>query len=293
MWRYVDIHHIIVAMGSIGDSSAVLIDKVLPQHHTAVTLLGGLLAAPGENPVEWLDLACGKGQIISQMEKSVSEAELRARIGYHAYDIENEHTRIAEKIANTLHFRSVDVKIGEMEHFSKIYPEEQKFSFISFTNTVHELQPRLIANLLIQLLLRLGEHGILYIYDMETLPMPELGAVPWDGDDFKKLLATMLQDLGCPAVPLLVQRWQHTSCVGWSVNLQRANLQISNDAIKDRAEEVIAKAEQQIADILEYKLKNATEALEALTRYRSDNEEENKRKMKLLYEFWALDRALN
>ena len=58
-------------MGSIADSSAVFTKKVLPQHHTAITLLGQLLAAPAAEHIAWLDLACGKGQILAQLDENI------------------------------------------------------------------------------------------------------------------------------------------------------------------------------------------------------------------------------
>ena len=222
----------------------------------------------------------------------MAEPELRGKIGYHAYDIENQHTRISEKIAKGLNFRGVHVEVGEMEHFGKIFPAEQKFSFISFTNTVHELRPTMIGSLLVALLLRLSGNGILYIYDMETLPTPELGAVPWDGDDFKKLLIGIFADLGCQAIPLLVQRWEHSSCSGWSVNLHRNHLQVSDDKIVAGSDKAIDGAKATIAQILAFRLHTTAEALEALTRFGPDNEEEKRRMTKLLYDFWSLERAL-
>jgi hypothetical protein len=280
-------------MGPLADSNAVLVKKILPQHHTAITLLGGLLTAPGTEQVEWLDLACGKGQIISQFERNIAELNLREKIAYHAYDIKDEHTRVSEKIARSLNFRSVDVKIGEMEHFPNIFPPEQKFSFISFTNTVHELRPTLVGSLLIALILRLSDTGILYIYDMETLPLPELGAVPWDGDDFRNLLSEIFKDLGCQPIPLIVQRWEHSSCSGWSVNLQRNYLRVSDAVITENTERAATGATAVIIAVLKYKLKITAEELEALTRFGPDNEEEKKRTIKLLYDFWSLERALH
>lgn len=279
-------------MASIADSSAVLIDKILPQHQTAITLLGGLLSAPSLAELKWLDLACGKGQIIAQIEENFAEPELRAKIGYYAYDIENQHTRITEKLANGLNFRDVSVKVGEMEHFEEVFPSDRKFSFISFTNTVHELRPGRVGSLLVALMLRLTGNGILYIYDMESLPLPELGAVPWSGDDFKKLLIGIVTDLGSQAVSPIVQRWRHSSCLGWSLNLNRSHLQISDDAIIANSEKAVAGASAAILEILKVRLQSTAEALEALTRYGPDNEEEKRRITKLLYDFWSLQRAL-
>src|SRR5262245_52257495 len=128
-------------MSSIADSDAVLAKRVLPQHQTAITLLGQLLAAPSTEHIAWLDLACGKGQILAQLDKNLPDVVLRGRISYLGFDIDNENSRLAEKIASGLKFSDVEVKTGEMQDFSKLFPIEKKFSFISFTNTVHELRP--------------------------------------------------------------------------------------------------------------------------------------------------------
>jgi hypothetical protein len=199
---------------------------------------------------------------------------------------------LAEKIASALKFRAVEVKIGEMEDFGRILPSERKFSFVSFTNTVHELRPQRIASLFLDILLRLDAKGVLYIYDMEMLPVPELGAVPWDGDDLKKMIVVLLDELGCGKPSLIVQRWKHASCTGWSVNLQREHLQVDDEVITEKREAAIAKAALVIEEVLRYKLETVSEALESLTRYGSDNAEEAKEKIKLLYEFWSLERAI-
>lgn len=280
-------------MAAIADSRAVLTKKVLPQHHTAITLLGQLLAAPGNDQISWLDLACGKGQILAQLDENIPEPELRGKISYCGFDIENENSRIAAKIASGLKLCAVEVKTGEMEDFSKVYPPERKFSFVSFTNTVHELRPQLIARLILAIILRLDSRGVLYIYDMEMLPTPELGAVPWDGEDIKRVLTTIFDELGCRKPPLIVQPWGHSSCSAWSVNLNREHLQITDEVIAARSEAVVVKAASVIADVLRNKLKTVSDALESLTQFRSENEEEMKEKIKLLYDFWSLQRAIN
>jgi hypothetical protein len=127
---------------------------------------------------------------------------------------------------------------------------------------------------------------------MEMLPVPELGAVPWDGDDVKKVIGVLLDELGCGKPALIVQRWKHASCTGWSVNIHREHLQVNDEVIAEKREAAIVKAAYVIADVLRYKLNTVTEALESLTRFGSDNAEESKEKTKLLYDFWSLERAI-
>jgi hypothetical protein len=60
-------------MGAIADSDAVHdIRRILPQHQSALTLLNSKLQNPAVQSFRWLDLACGKGQIISQLEENLS-----------------------------------------------------------------------------------------------------------------------------------------------------------------------------------------------------------------------------
>jgi len=127
---------------------------------------------------------------------------------------------------------------------------------------------------------------------MEMLPLPELGAVPWDGDDLKKVLSAIFDELGCAKPALIVQRWKHSSCSGWSVNLHREYLQVTEEEILAKKDAVVAKAATVIVDVLKYKLRTVSDALESLTRFGSDNAEENKQKTKLLYDFWSLERAI-
>ena len=78
-------------MSGIADSSAEFTKKVFAQHQAAITLLGQLLVDPAVSQVDWLDLGCGKGQILAQLEHNIPEKEVRAKIGYCGYDLENKH----------------------------------------------------------------------------------------------------------------------------------------------------------------------------------------------------------
>jgi hypothetical protein len=85
---------------------------------------------------------------------------------------------------------------------------------------------------------------------MEMLPLPELGAVPWDGDDLKKVLSAIFDELGCAKPALIVQRWKHSSCSGWSVNLHRDYLETTEETIVAKKASVVAKAASVSSDVL-------------------------------------------
>lgn len=81
----------------IGDSSAVLeFERMLPQHQAAITLLSSLLQNPQVDKFYWLDLACGKGQIISQLNENLT-IENRKKIIYHGYDINVDYLKELNK----------------------------------------------------------------------------------------------------------------------------------------------------------------------------------------------------
>jgi hypothetical protein len=54
-----------LTMDALADSKAFRDnDRVLPQHQAALLLLQKMLADPKVLSVKWLDLACGRGQIL-------------------------------------------------------------------------------------------------------------------------------------------------------------------------------------------------------------------------------------
>ena len=276
---------------SLGDSSAVSIPgRVLPQHHTAVTLLGAMIAAHPEAPFDWLDLASGRGQIIAHLEDTLPDPALRGKIRYLGYDINNDYARETEWLASQLKFAQSRVITGELGHFSRICKPDETFSFISFTNVVHELPPVLFGELFLQLILRLKPDGMLYIYDMELLPDPELGAVPWDAADVRRLLMFIFKELGAKAAAPMVQRWPHATCTAWSVQLDRKKLDVDTQSITNGFETKQARTAAFITDLFREKLQRTIELLEELTLHGGQTGEEQKKKTKLLYDFWSLSR---
>jgi len=279
-------------MPSIADSSAVLQTAVLSQHQTALTLLGNLVSGPDHVKVGWLDLACGKGQIIAQLEQNIPEPGHRAKIDYYAYDIDNGHARTTQKLAAALQFGQVVVNTGEINNFEHVFPPDQKFSFITFTNTVHELSPRIIPSLLLQLIVRLKDDGVLYVYDMEQITPLELGALPWLAADMRTLMTNLFHALGCAALSPNVQGWTHHSRSGWSFTLQRQHLQITEEKLVSLSPHALEGAEATVRAILSARLQATVAALETLTTYKSDNANEADERARLLHDFWSLKRTL-
>jgi hypothetical protein len=66
-------------MTKLRDSKAILdTERLLTQHQAIITIIQGLLGNPALTEYKWLDLACGKGQIISQLDINISDYPLTA-----------------------------------------------------------------------------------------------------------------------------------------------------------------------------------------------------------------------
>ena len=273
----------------IADSSAILdISRLLPQHQSAITFINTKLQNPSQRELSWLDLACGKGQIISQLSENI-DIDNRRKIKYIGYDINPEYTRAAQKIARDLGFVSCGFLHGDMSSFAKIV-ESSDFDFVTFTNTVHELIPKVFANLLVDSLIKLSDCGELFIYDMESLQKSELGALSWSGGEIGQLLNNLLKVIGTnykihPSV------WRHSTCQGWTVVIQREHLHITNENLISKRSEIITCLNETFDELIDKRLEKCKKRLQA---YQSDGVEtaaDEKLKESSLYEFWALHNA--
>jgi SAM-dependent methyltransferase len=210
-------------MSSLADSSAVLdMERLLVQHQAALTLLQGMLSNPSCHELSWLDLACGKGQIIAHLRQNLSESE-RRKIRLVGYDIENSHSKQAKRIAESMGLAAFSFEVGELGRFRENRATIGPWRFVTLTNTTHEIAPTSLAEILVSCIDRLTDDGCLFLYDMERLPTPELGAVPWSAAEMKVILMTLCRTLGCDAYEPAVGRWAHRSCDGWNAQLHRSH----------------------------------------------------------------------
>ena len=91
-------------MTTIADSSAFKDrDRILAQHQAVLTLLQARLSTPRLPIFRWLDLACGRGQIIVSLHENLS-TDARARIEFWAYDVDQRFALETRKTAESLHF---------------------------------------------------------------------------------------------------------------------------------------------------------------------------------------------
>jgi len=277
---------------TIADSNAFRdSNRVLPQHQAALTLLQGRLSVPGVPRHSWLDLACGRGQIIASLKANLS-SEARAKIEYWAYDLDQDFARETRKTAERLGFASLQTRIGDLSDFDRIVPSSTLFDFITLTNTIHEIEPTRLATLLVNCVGRLTPTGSLFIYDMEKIKPPELGAVPWDRDDIRRIVLRMLDALGASNYRPEVGLWHHSTCNGWNVQLERQHLGAAREEVMARSPDAVRRTREEISELLRGRLVGCRASLETLTMYGAETAEEQENKERLLYEFWSLSRAL-
>jgi hypothetical protein len=277
-------------MGTIADSKAARVERVLPQHQAALMLLQELVSDPKVQSVRWLDLGCGRGQILTGVNEQLASAS-RSKIDYSGYDISNENGREADKLASAAGFRSHEMKIGGLMDVGKLL-DDRPFEFITFTNTVHEVDPRHLGIVLVDAVLRLAPSGKLFIYDMEAIRPPELGAIPWSAVEMTDVARQLVAAFEVPGYDPPVAHWKHTSCDAWSVQIHRDHLGGADkhlSTLRAGAEAATARA---VTDLLKAKYRRCREALTNLTTYGPETAEEAATKETLLYEFWAVSRAL-
>ena len=278
-------------MNSIADSNAFYDpERMLAQHQAALTLLQGMLSDPHSTEIAWLDLASGRGQIISHLQKNLSETE-RKKLSFQGYDIDNSHSRTAEKTAESMGLAKYAFEIGEIGQFWHRGTTGGPFDFITLTNTVHEIQPSCLAEILTRCVERLSENGRLFIYDMEKLEAQELGAVLWTAAEIKIILTVLCRSLGSENYEPSVGNWTHKRCNGWNAQVIRSHMQLP-EKFCNRSTQAINATADKIASLLELKLKVVKAALESLTRFNAETCEEASDKEGLLFQFWALSRAL-
>lgn len=279
-------------MTTIADSTAFKdTERILPQHQAALTLLQGRLSAPGIVRLSWLDLACGRGQIIVSLNRNLSP-QARAKVEYWAYDLNHAFARETRKTAEGLGFATFETHVGDLSDFDKILPTGVQFDFITLTNTIHEIQPVRLATLLVNCLGRLTPTGSLFIYDMEKIKPLELGAVPWSRDDIRQILLRMLDALGASSYRPEVGLWNHSTCNGRNVQLERKHLNLSRDDVTARIEDAIKGTRGEIVELLRRRLELCRASLETLTICGAETAEEQEDKERLLFDFWSLSRAL-
>jgi len=279
-------------MTTIAGSSAVLqTDRVLVQHQAVLTLIKDRLEDPNRPSFKWLDLACGRGQILAHLDLVLSQTH-REKIEYLGLDIEQQHVREAERLAAKLLANS-RFEVCELHRFEQVLSDGERFDIVTCTNTVHEISPSQLADTFVGCVCRTDPSGSLFLYDMESLPKLELGAIPWTGKEIEEIIRAILVAAGEYTYSPQAATWPHRSCNGWHIGLNRSYLGISDATLLSNRTAMRDKAAKRIEDLLKRKLLTTHQVLETAAKYGPETESEAAAIQALTYNFWAIARALN
>jgi ubiquinone/menaquinone biosynthesis C-methylase UbiE len=278
----------------LADSHAVLDqDRLFAQHQAALTLLQSRVQNPKITEFHWLDLACGRGQIIAHLDGNLTPPA-RAKISYHIYDVKAGYVSTTRKKADLLGFKSVSQITDSLAKLDGHFAQKEAFDFITFTNTVHELSPRLVAATLVSCLLMLKPKGSMFVYDFESFPPgeQELGAILWTRAEVKAIADAMLTALGVKNYPPEVGQWRHKSCTGWNTHVEREHFDRTRDELMKLAAAAITATENAMIDILKVKYEQTKQVLNSFTENGAETDEEKQERTAAVFDFWALTRAL-
>lgn len=279
-----------VCLTSFADASAARqTGRVFPQHQAAITLLQGLVGNPRSSEICWLDLACGRGQIISSLDDNLKDTA-RRKVHYFGYDINDKYVSETSQRASSLGLAGNQCKVGDLSDFPKLVPPGS-FDFVTLTNAVHEIPPRDLASILVECILRLSPTGTLFVYDMETLDPPELGAIPWLVEEIGAIFTEAVVALGARDYEPQTGQWPHKTCKAWNVQIHRAHLGVDQSILQDNANLAIQRVDEKVTHLLSEKLKGVESALEAITRHGAETPEETIDKERYLYLFWSVSRV--
>lgn len=276
---------------SIADSDAFRDDdRVLSQHQVAATLLATRLVVPGTESVHWLDLACGRGQLVRALDSALT-ADSRRRLHYWAVDADQTYAREAVRAARDRGLGSATFRVSELSAVDGVVGPEGGFDFITLTNALHEVTPGEIPTLLVRAMEMLNERGALFVYDLEVISPPELGAVAWTGDEVQRIVWRLFEVVGVHHYRPEVQRWKHRTTVGWSLHLEREYFAVDKGELRRAGPDAASAAAAEIRYLLESKLEACRATLASLTRFGAETGEEEAAKEALLYDYWALNLA--
>jgi len=272
---------------TIADSDSIQIDTILVPHSNAISLLTHLLNNKKEGNVSWLDLACGKGQILNQLGDNLDKY-YRGKIDLHLVDLNNESLRCATDVAHKLGLNSIDDHVSDICKYCTEALPENTLDFITFINTFHEIKPSELASVIISCLCALKDDGVFYLFDQEELTEKELGAVTWSSVEVSTIINDFFKECELDCC-VYANKWNHKAISSWSIQVQKIN-------IKNEKNSVLKEKQEFLADLIKATLQSKTDinkkALLTLTRFGGSTDNESENKIQNLFDYWALNQAM-
>lgn len=272
---------------SIADSNSIRIDSILVPHANAISLITYMLNGNQTSNLKWLDLACGKGQLLNQLGDNLNN-KARSRIELHLVDLNNESLRCACEIANRLNLASLHQHVNDLKEFCQTKIRTHEYDFITFVNTLHEIKPIDLADIIVNALTSLSERGVLYIFDQEELQEKELGAITWSSIEFEQLLNKYFEVCHVTS-KVIVNRWNHKEINSWSTQILGSSL---TKEIRTDIDANVSVLRELVLEHVKTKMRIIKGALKTTTDHGASTAEEAENVHSNLYDFWSLTIAL-
>jgi SAM-dependent methyltransferase len=278
-------------MALISDSTSVYEEqRQFPQHQAVLSLVRQVTDNPALHAYRWLDLGCGQGQVVAQMADNLPLTS-RSKIEYYGIDGKKEYVEFCAGKAALLGLRRVECRFAMLADIGQHLGKEAPFELITLINVAHELDPFFLPRLIFEALIHLSPEGVLFVYDMEALEDPELGAILWSKGEIQELLSVLVRGLNgleyCPAVA----QWHHSKVNAWSFEFQRRLVPLPTSVLEQNGPRAVEMATHAVTVLIERKYRDCKALLDSLVEQESASQSEQETKRREVYNFYALSRA--
>lgn len=263
--------------------------RVLIEHYGLLAVIKAV--APHLPELNWLDLGCGDGKILTPATTALSAA-IRLKLHYYACDRE-------EQALNAACMAALSAKCGQVVpvHCNIVDFRQSTaprvFELITIMNAIHENSPWDLPSVLVDCFRSLTPTGVLHVYDRQSLTdHNELAAITWSRQEMQTLFEAFSAAIGIPPESINIDEVQHSTCMSWSTLVNRDALPVSDDQLENHAGTIAAQLSPTIRTLLVAKRDACECALEALTNASPQTKREMDQEQRYLYDYWALTRAL-
>ena len=273
------------------DTAIQNIKRDLAQHQTVVTDIQTVLMDPEVSNFKWLDLCCGKGQILANLDSHIEKSQCK-KIHFFAYDSNESSIGVTKEIASKYNFGSINTKIAEVKDFCRHRDEYTKCDYITFINSIHEINPFQVMDVINECVLSLSEDGKIYIFDMENINPPELGAIPFFKTEIDRIIDYYFSIIKADSKPQ-TSLWKYTNTNAWQLIIRRKFLRISNEDIIERYLQKRDELNGLIRSIIEEKKTLIATALDSMYEIGEKITSEDKDEERMsVYLYWAIKKCL-
>ena len=171
-------------------------DKTDFREATLAVAMRCMLENSNKNDWEWLDLACGRGNLIEHCCESFGNDS--NKIHYNGLDkgdrYKNEFDLFVEEKNLRKYLAEINFIIADFTSWKKCFHESKgisEYDWISFINVLHEIDPKEISAILLSMIKLCKKDGFIYFSDLEELVEPEADAITWTLEEIEGIFSLL------------------------------------------------------------------------------------------------------